>query len=169
MFFRQLRAAKLRADVPTARDISPTDGEDLDECSALEHFLGRDVEEILELLRDDNFESYQEDLMFMGRRGFAYYLPAVLQYVQEWTDEDFGWYAGYLITLMESRMSTEGATEFGIRHYAMSADEMAANLHACAIRQHCIAELERMLAAGGTKWLAPAELREHLERWRGMF
>ena len=169
MFSRQQRAAKHRTRVPSARDISPTDGAQWDERSALEHFLGRDVAEILERLRDGHFESYQEDLMFMGRRGFEYYLAALLQYVQEWEDEDFGWYAGYLIGLMESRKSTEGATEFGIKHYVMSAEKMSANPHARAIREHCIAKLERMLAAGGTKWLTPAELREHLERWRGLF
>ncbi len=169
MFFGKQRVSKLKPWVPTARDISPTEGEDLDERSALEHFLGQDVQDILAQLRDDWFEVYQEDLMFMGRRGFAYYLEAVWLYVQEWVDEDFGCYEPYLLMFMESRMRTEGATEFGIKHYAMSAEEMAANPHARAIREHCIAELERLLAAGGTKWFAPAELREHLERWRGLF
>ncbi len=171
MFFRnrKQRVSKLKPGVPTARDISPSDGEDWDERSALEHFLGRDVQDILVQLRDDWFEAYQEDLMFMGRRGFEYYLEAVWLYVQEWTEEDFGWYEPYLLSLMESRMNTEGATEFAIKHYAMNAEELAAHPHAAAIREHCIAELERLLAAGGTKWLSPAELREHLERWRGLF
>ncbi len=168
MFFWKQRAAKLRTGLPSARDISPTDGEFLDERAALKSFLGRDVQEALELLRE-HFEYYQENLFFMGRRGFEYYLEAVSLYVQEWNDEDFGGYAEYLIGLMEDRMDMEYANDFDKEHYMMTPDEMAANSHACAIRQHCIAELERLLAAGGTEWLAPAELREHLERWRGLF
>ncbi len=168
MFFRQQRAVKLRAGLPSACDISPTDGEDWDERHALEHFLGRDVQQALELLRE-HFEYYQEDLMFMGRRGFEYYLEAVWLYVQEWTEEDFGWYVGYLTSFMESRMETAGATAFGIRHYAMRAQELADSPHARALRAHVITQLERMQAAGGTKWLAPAELQALLERWRGLF
>ncbi len=51
MFFRQQRTATLRADVPTARDINPTDGGDLDERTALKSFLGRDAQEALERWR----------------------------------------------------------------------------------------------------------------------
>ncbi len=166
MSFR--RKHRLRNDVPTAGDISPTGGKQWDEQYALKHFLGRDVPEALELLRE-HFECYQEDLMFMGRRGFEYYLEAVWLYVQEWTDEDFGWYEGYLFSLMEQRVDMELANDFDKKHYQIPPQEMAANPHACALREHCITELKRMAAAGGTKWLAPHELQERLERWRRLF
>ncbi len=169
MFPCKQRTKKPRKSLPCARDISPTDAVSGDERSALEHFLGRDVAEILQLMQEGHFESLQEDLMFMGKRGFEYYLEAVWLYVQEWTDEDFGWYGGYLISFMESRMQTEGATELGIRHYAMSAAELAAHPHARALRTHCITQLERVLAAGGTEWLEPTELQEQLKRWRSLF
>ncbi len=167
MFYRQQRAAKLRAGVPTARDISPTDGVDLDEQYALKHFLGRDVEGALELLRED-FLCYHEDLMFMGRRGFEYYLPALLSYMQELTADDFVDEEDLAFCLLESRMQTEGGTEFYKKHYAMSVADMAANLNACALREYCVVELERLAALDdppkNSSWL-----RKRAERWRSLF
>ena len=66
----------------TRKDISPTDGVDLDERMALEHFFGKSREEALELLRQD-FSYYVEDLTYMGDKAFFYYLGAVKDYLEE--------------------------------------------------------------------------------------
>ncbi|MEM9802684.1 MAG: hypothetical protein AAGA20_20325 [Planctomycetota bacterium] len=68
--------------LPTDREISPTDGLDLDEKSALEHFLGKSVVEAAKLFSEERNLVYAEDLMWMGPRAFAYYLPAVMPYLR---------------------------------------------------------------------------------------
>ncbi len=50
MFSRKQGFVRLRTDVPTAGDISPMEGVDLDEQYALKHFLGRDVQGAVFLL-----------------------------------------------------------------------------------------------------------------------
>lgn len=62
-------------------DISPTDGLDLDERFALEHFLGKNQEEAAALLSLD-FSYYMEDLSHMGEKAFLYYLGAVRLYLE---------------------------------------------------------------------------------------
>ncbi len=154
--------------VPTARDISPSEGVDLDEQWALKHFLGRDVEGALELLRE-NFLCYEEDLLFMGRRGFEYYLPAVLLYLQELDDDDFVDEVDLAFNLLKFRLETEGATEFGISHYAITEADMAAHPHACALREYCVARLESLAAQDEPPLLPSERMLKKAGRWRGLF
>lgn len=63
---------------PTEADLNVHDS--LDERVATEHFLGRTVEDAERMFRDDG-ALYQEDLMWMGPRAFAYYLPAAVRYL----------------------------------------------------------------------------------------
>lgn len=77
--------------IPTAKDISPTAGLDLDEKCALEHFLGLDRQAVLKLFREESdfLHVYLGDFVHMGRLAFNYYLPPLLQYLDELPDEDF--------------------------------------------------------------------------------
>ncbi len=149
----------MKGRIPTAKDISPTGGQDLDEQCALRHFLGQDVEGALVLLHEA-FDTYQEDLLFMGRRAFVYYLPALLAYLRELVAEEsdeLGDAADTAFMLLESRLRSEGGTDFYRRHYAMTPAELAANGHACALRELCCREWERRAVPG------------RAQRWRRLF
>src|SRR5271168_1496163 len=64
--------------LPTAEEINVFDS--LDELDAVEHFLGKDLEQAQSLFRE-NFLRYEEDLMFMGPRAFQFYVPAAMNYL----------------------------------------------------------------------------------------
>jgi hypothetical protein len=68
-------------DLPTFADLSPTQGRNLDEKVAVEHFLGKTQVEA-ECFFRENALYYQEDLMWMGDKGFAFYFPAFSSYLQ---------------------------------------------------------------------------------------
>ena len=52
----------------------------LDEAVACEHFLGKTLDEAVAMF-EENSLAYQEDLMWMGPRAFAFYVPAVTRYL----------------------------------------------------------------------------------------
>jgi hypothetical protein len=64
--------------LPTAEEINVFDT--LDERHAVDVFLGKDLEQAEALFRE-NFLYYQEDLMFMGPKAFAFYVPAAIRYL----------------------------------------------------------------------------------------
>lgn len=70
----------------THSDISPTNGLDLDERVALEHFYGKDQEEAVALF-EENFGYYAEDLPYMGHEAFLYYIGSVRSYLERHEDE----------------------------------------------------------------------------------
>ncbi len=165
MNFRQKR--ELGSPTPSAADISPTGGEDLDEQYALKHFLGRDVQGALELLRK-SFVDYEEDLLFMGRRGFEYYLPAVLLYLQELDADAFISEADSVFHLLRLRLVSKDSTGFSMKYYQMTAEQMLANTHACELREYCMTRLES-LAEEEDSERNPGWLRKKAQRWRGLF
>ncbi|MBX3184896.1 MAG: hypothetical protein KIT72_16370 [Polyangiaceae bacterium] len=64
----------------------PTEGEinvhgSLDEIVARDHFLNKSIDEGEALFRD-NSAYYQEDLMWMGPRAFAFYLQSAFNYMK---------------------------------------------------------------------------------------
>ena len=61
-------------------DISPSNGLDLDERSALEHFFGKNQEDAVALF-EENFGYYAEELTYMGNKSFFYYLGSVKSYL----------------------------------------------------------------------------------------
>lgn len=65
--------------LPTRDDINVFDT--LDERSACEHFLGKNLEEAEALFRS-GFGHYCEDLMWMGPRAFRYYVQAAIRYLR---------------------------------------------------------------------------------------
>ena len=67
-------------------DISPSNGLDLDERSALEHFLGKNQEDAVALF-EENFGYYTEELAYMGNNAFFYYLGSAKSYLERNEDQ----------------------------------------------------------------------------------
>lgn len=65
--------------LPTQIDINIHDS--LDERTACEHFLGKNLEEAEALFQESSIR-YQEDLMFMGVNAFRFYVQAAIKYIQ---------------------------------------------------------------------------------------
>lgn len=70
----------------TRLDISPTNGLNLDERVALEHFGGKNQEDAATLFKED-FGYYAEDLTYMGNKAFFYYLGSVKLYLERNEDK----------------------------------------------------------------------------------
>ena len=68
-------------NLPTISEISPTEGLDLDEKFALEHFLGKGFQEAIDFLMENAFYC-REDFMCMGKKAFSFYFPALLPYLK---------------------------------------------------------------------------------------
>jgi hypothetical protein len=66
--------------LPTKEDISPTSGADLDERAALQHFFGKSQSEAASLFFESP-EYFADDLMWMGRKAFAFYFPSLEPYI----------------------------------------------------------------------------------------
>lgn len=71
-----------KREYPLSRlDISPSNGLNLDERSALEHFFGKNQEDAVALF-EENFGYYTEELAYMGNNAFFYYLGSVKSYLE---------------------------------------------------------------------------------------
>ena len=70
----------MATELPSTADINQFDS--LDERTAVEHFLGKDLAAAESMLRE-NFLHYQEDLIWMGRRAFAFYVRAAIRIGEE--------------------------------------------------------------------------------------
>ena len=76
-----------KREYPLSRlDISPSNGLDLDERSALEHFFGKNQEDAVALF-EENFGYYAEELTYMGNKAFFYYLGSVKSYLERNEDQ----------------------------------------------------------------------------------
>ncbi|MFO0908717.1 MAG: hypothetical protein U0794_10215 [Isosphaeraceae bacterium] len=92
--------------LPTAAEINVFDS--LDERSALRHFLGKDLDQAYELLRE-NFLYYQEDLFWMGPIALRFYVPAAIRYLlSDEADHDAGAVAAFC-GILEFRLEHEPA------------------------------------------------------------
>jgi hypothetical protein len=76
--FARKRGMEMSSEIPSAGDINVYGS--LDEQTAVEHFLGKDLREAEEMFRG-NFGVYQEDLMWMGPRAFCFYVRAAMNYL----------------------------------------------------------------------------------------
>jgi len=83
-----MRSAKIMPKLPTAKEISPTLGIDLDEQCALEHFCGLDRLSAIKMFCEytNRLHIYMVDFVHMGDVGFSYYLPAFVNYLSELPD-----------------------------------------------------------------------------------
>jgi hypothetical protein len=89
------------SDIPTASDINVFDS--LDEQSAVDHFLGKDLSQAEALFRE-NFIYYQEDLMWMGPRAFCYYVQAAIAYLVSPASDGDSHAASSFSTVVEFRV-----------------------------------------------------------------
>lgn len=96
----------MAARLPTSDEINVFDS--LDERSAAEHFLGKDLEQA-QCLFAENFLRYQEDLMWMGPKAFAFYVHAAIAYfLSGEADNDIVAFSSFL-ALIEFRREYEPA------------------------------------------------------------
>ena len=93
-------------DVPTAKDISPTEGQDLDEKCALEHFLGKTQDEAKELFFEDAVY-YECDFKWMGANAFTYYFPTIEPYLNSKDSENDADVLNALLGTIGSRLLDE--------------------------------------------------------------
>jgi hypothetical protein len=76
--YQQAKGNRLM-NLPTEDEINVHNS--LDERAASEHFLNQTLEQAEALFRD-NSAYYQEDLMWMGPKAFAFYLQAAINYLK---------------------------------------------------------------------------------------
>jgi hypothetical protein len=91
--------------LPTADEISVYGT--LDEACAVEHFLGKTLEEAEALFRE-NSSCYLEDLMWMGPRAFCFYVPAAINYLRSSAGAGDSDGVNAFLTVVEFRLSDEG-------------------------------------------------------------
>ena len=89
--------------LPTREDISPTLGLDLDERAALEHFFGKTQSEASGLFFE-NPEYFSDDLMWMGRKAFAFYFPSLEPYITSEESAGGTYVINALIGILKSRL-----------------------------------------------------------------
>jgi hypothetical protein len=75
---RQRSTSQMNTRLPSAEEINVFDS--LDERSAVEHFLGKDLEQAEALFCEDLL-CYWEDLMWMGPIAFRFYVSAAINYL----------------------------------------------------------------------------------------
>ena len=94
--------------VPTEDEINVYDS--LDEIVAKDHFLNKSVDEGEALFREDS-AYYQEDLMWMGPRAFAFYLQSAFNYLQSDASVDDDHFVSCIFDVISFRRQQE---EFGL-------------------------------------------------------
>lgn len=99
----------VKSETPTALEISPTNGLDLDEKEAVSHFLGKDVLQAEALFRG-NFVHYSNDLHWMGPVALGYYFPAFANYLRSAESTGYGDAVNSLIVLLEIRMTNDAVS-----------------------------------------------------------
>lgn len=89
--------------IPTKEDISPSSELDLDERLALKHFFGKNESEAA-ILFFDKPEYYADDLMWMGRKAFAFYFPTLEPYIISEESEGNADIINTLLGILNSRL-----------------------------------------------------------------
>lgn len=92
--------------LPTFTDISPTGGLDLDENCAVKNFLGKSLEEAGALFME-NALYYTGDLMWMGEKAFAFYLPALRTYLESPESCEDSDVVNSMLSIVEHRLEWE--------------------------------------------------------------
>lgn len=90
--------------LPSERDINVYNT--LDEIVARDHFLNKTLEEAEALFRDNSAE-YQEDLMWMGPRAFAFYIHAALNCLRSEASASDDHFVSCLLGTINLRSSEE--------------------------------------------------------------
>ncbi len=98
---------------PTVREINPIPS-DLDGQCAERHFLGKTIADATAMFEQD-FEIYQEDLLFMGPIAFRYYLPAAMRYAESPQAKYDCYVADTMLMLIGARWRQDAADLASIR------------------------------------------------------
>lgn len=96
----------MNSRLPSSEEINVFDS--LDEQCAVRHFLGKSLEQAQALFRE-NFLYYQEDLMFMGPKGFCFYVTAAIGYLLSKESDGDSDAANTFCALIEFRLTHERA------------------------------------------------------------
>ncbi len=120
---------------PSRKEISPTNGLDLDERTALEHFDGLDYRQALNLFRE-NFDYYIDDLHWMGIDAFLYYLKSLNIYLEETDFADIP--LDLFLTSKSILMTFEIMFDRGYK------EKISINKDACDIRLFIITKLKNI-------------------------
>lgn len=92
--------------LPTAEEINVFNS--LDERCAVKNFLGKDLEQAQTLFAE-NFLRYQEDLMWMGPKAFAFYVPAAINFLLSEESDNAADAVSSFHSLVEFRLEYEPA------------------------------------------------------------
>ncbi|MFM1802113.1 MAG: hypothetical protein RJA81_1465 [Planctomycetota bacterium] len=121
--------------LPTESQINVFDS--LDERCAVKHFFGKSLEEAKSLFQE-NFLYFQEDLMFMGPVGFAYYVQAAIEYLLSDAADGDADAANTFYGLIRFRFEQEPETIEPVRPLVLSALKA---IHAKFDRFCCVTEI----------------------------
>lgn len=106
--------------IPSFADLSPTQGENLDEKLAVEHFLGKSVSQAEKLFRE-NAIYYAGDLMWMGDKAFAFYFPAFSRFLESTHADGDADALNSLASIIAFRVEHEPQSITGARAAVLSA------------------------------------------------
>lgn len=93
--------------LPTSEEINPIP-KCLDGQVALKHFLGKTEMQTFEMFIE-NFEVYQEDLMFMGVPAFLFYFPAAIRYAESIQIRNDPYVASTMLMVMRYRFKYDSS------------------------------------------------------------
>jgi hypothetical protein len=103
---RQRSTSQMNTRLPSAEEINVFDS--LDERTAVEHFLGKDLEQAEALFREDLL-CYWEDLMWMGPIAFRFYVSAAINYLLSEEAENDAYAASSFCSLIGFRLDHKPA------------------------------------------------------------
>jgi hypothetical protein len=109
----------MSSNIPSFVDLSPSQGENLDEKLAAEHFLGKTVSEAEDLFQE-NAIHYAGDLMWMGDKAFACYFPAFSRFLESSHADGDADVLNSLASIIAFRVEYESQSIIGTRPVVLS-------------------------------------------------
>jgi hypothetical protein len=99
-----IRGASVR--LPTKEEINPFEN-DLDGILACRNFFGKSLDDV-EVMFNENWGLYREDLLYLGPVAFHYYLPAFLKFFRKnWNEKPS--YVDWFGVVLEQRLERDPA------------------------------------------------------------
>ena len=87
--------------LPSLSDISPTHLLNLDERMAFQHFFGKSLKEAVAMFGER--EHYAEDLGWMGKNAFEFYVKAYIEYLDHGSPDEFDIMDAMLVVVQRAR------------------------------------------------------------------
>lgn len=97
LFWIELNNMKL----PSLSDISPTHLLNLDERIAFQHFFGKSLREAVAMFGEREY--YAEDLGWMGKNAFEFYVKAYIEYLDHGSLDEFDIMDAMLVVMQRAR------------------------------------------------------------------